>query len=254
LRRISLLLAALLTAAYLPANALAIPTAQLHVSLSPEQLGHSTNLSFRLHLNTTKDQVPAPVTALNLSYPSSLGLAVGELGLVSCLPITLQDIGVSGCSPNALMGRGHAIAEIPIGRDIISERAEISVVRAPEEQGHIAMYFFIEGHTPVATEIIDPGILLPAVTSSRETLRIEVPQLRLGPDGPYASLVQLDASIGPDGLTYHERNHGHTVKYKPTGILLPNTCPPGGFRFTAELTFIAGTHTTTQTKVPCPNE
>jgi len=252
LRRTGLILAALLAAAHLPASALAAPAAKLHVSLNPEQLGHSTNLSFRLHINTPKGQLPTPVTELDLIYPSSLGLAVGELGLVSCLPIALERFGVEGCSPNALMGRGHAIAEVPVDGELNSETAEIAVVRAPEQQGHIAMYFYIEGHTPLATEIVDPGTLLPTAISSQETLQIKVPQLRLGPDGPWISLVQLDATIGPNGLTYQEHSHGHTVKYKPTGILLPNTCPHGGFRFTAEVTFITGIHTTTQTRVPCP--
>jgi hypothetical protein len=252
LRRTGLILAALLACAHLPASTLAAPAAKLHVSLNPEQLGHSTNLSFRLHIDTSRGQPPTPVAELDLIYPSSLGLAVGELGLVSCLPIALERLGVPGCSPNALMGRGHAIAEVSIDGELNSETAEIAVVRAPEQEGHIAMYFYIEGRTPLATEIVDPGTLLPTSDSSQEALQIKVPQLRLGPEGPWISLVQLDATIGPNGLTYQERSHGRTVKYKPTGILLPNSCPHGGFRFTAEVIFITGAHATTHTRVPCP--
>jgi hypothetical protein len=251
-RRSPYLLAALLAAVCLPASALAAPAAKLHVSLNPEQLGHATNLAFRLHIYTREDQPPTPVTQLDLSYPSSLGLAVGGLGLLSCPRIALEELGTEGCSPNARMGQGRAIAEIPFGPEIVSETANIAVIRAPEQQGHIGMYFFIDAHTPVDGELIDPGILLPTATSSQETLQVQVPLLRPLPEGPYAALVQLDASIGSDGLTYDERTNGHLVKYKPAGVLLPDTCPHGGFRFTAHVTFITGTHTDTQTRVPCP--
>ena len=254
MRRSRYLLAALLAAACLPATTLAAPAAKLRVSLNPEQLGRGTNLAFRLHIYTPNGQPPTPVTQLDLSYPSTLGIAVGGLGLVSCPRIALEALGTEGCSPNARMGQGHAIAEIPFGPEIVSETADIAVLRAPEQQGRIGMYFFIEAHTPLNAELIDPGILLPTATPSRETLQVKVPLLRPLPDGPYAALVQLDASIGPNGLTYNEHTNGHLITYKPAGILLPDTCPHGGFQFTAHLTFITGTHTTTQTRVPCPGE
>jgi hypothetical protein len=252
LRRICLLLAALVAGACVPAGALAAAAATLRVSLNPEQLGRGTNLAFRLHIDTARGRLPRPVTELDLSYPSSLGLAVSELGLVSCSRLTLDEFGAEGCPANAHMGQGHAVAQIPFGPEIISETAEIAVLRAPEQQSHIGMYFFINARTPIEAEIIDPGILLPAGTSSRETLQIKLPLLKPLPEGPYASLVQLDATIGPEGLAYHELVHGHLVKYKPAGILLPNTCPRGGFQFTARVTFITGAGTVAHTRVPCP--
>lgn len=252
MRHIRHQLAALLATACLPASALAAPTATLHVALYPMQLGHDTNLAFRLHINTSQGLPPTPVTQLELSYPSSLGIATGELGLTSCPPRTLEEHGANACPQNSVMGRGHAIAEMPFGPENISEAAEITVLRAPEQQGHIGMYFFIETHTPLYGELIDPGILVPGTTSAQETLRVTVPLLRVVPEGPYASLTQLNANIGASGLTYHENNHGHFLKYKPTGILLPTKCPHNGFQFNAHLTFITGTHTNTRTRVPCP--
>jgi hypothetical protein len=252
LRRTRHLLAALIATACLPASTHAAPTAKLHVTLTPEQLGRDTNLAFRLHINTPHGQPPTAVTELNLNYPSSLGLTVGGLGLVSCQPITLEEFGPEGCSTNARMGQGHALAEIQVGPETFSETAEIAVLRAPEQQNHIGMYFYVEAHTPLTSEIIVPGLLIPAATPSEETLQIKVPLLKVFPEGPYLALVQLDASIGSSGLTYHEHTHGHLITYKPAGILLPDTCPRGGFQFTAALTFMTGAHTTTQTRVPCP--
>ncbi len=115
------------------------------------------------------------------------------------------------------------------------------------------MYFYIDAHTPLSAQLIDPGILLPGTNAIQETLQITVPLLRIVPEGPYASLTQLDANIGPKSLTYHEEIHGHTIKYKPRGILLPRTCPHRGFPFTAHLTFITGEQATVRTRVPCPD-
>jgi hypothetical protein len=79
-----------------------------------------------------------------------------------------------------------------------------------------------------------------------------VPLVPSLPEAPDVAVVQLHATFGPKDLTYYEREHGKLVAYHPKGILLPNTCPHGGFAFSASFTFLDGSHTTAQTRVPCP--
>jgi len=108
LRQIIEFLVVVAATACLPATAYASPAATLHVSLTPEQLGHSTTLAFQLHIDSPRGQSPPVITEMTLDYPSSLGLAVGGLGPVACLPRTLEELGPEGCPSNARMGHGYA--------------------------------------------------------------------------------------------------------------------------------------------------
>jgi hypothetical protein len=246
------LLAALIAAACLPATTVyAAPAAILHVSLTPDKLGQSSTLAFRLHINSPPGQSPPVVTELTLNYPSSLGLAVGGLGPVSCETTTLEAFGPKDCPSNAHMGHGHALAEVVTETETIVEGAEIAILRAPEQQHHVGMYFDVITREP-SSETIVPGALIPSANGAEEALQIKVPFVPVWPEGPYVSLIQLDASIGSNGLTYHERVRGHIIKYKPAGIFIPDACPHGGFRFSADLTFITGRRAVAEARVPCP--
>ncbi len=149
------------------------------------------------------------------------------------------------------MGHGRALAEVVAGTETIVESAEIAVLRAPEQEDHVGMYFDVVTHQP-NSETIVPGALIPSANNGEEALQIKVPLVPVWPEGPYVSLIQLDASIGSNGLTYHERIRGHIIKYKPAGIFIPDTCPHGGFPFSADLTFITGPPAAAEAHVPCP--
>ena len=47
----------------------------------------------------------------------------------------------------------------------------------------------------------------------------------------HAAPLKLTTTLGPNHITYYEYRKGHTIPYHPRGILLPPTCPKGGFRF-----------------------
>jgi hypothetical protein len=66
------------------------------------------------------------------------------------------------------------------------------------------------------------------------------------------SAVRLRATLGPDGVTYYEHVPGETLDYQPPGILLPPTCPRGGFPFAAQFNFVDGSHASARTVDPCP--
>ena len=149
------------------------------------------------------------------------------------------------------MGQGTAIAEISAQSEIIRETADVQIVRAPEEQGHIAILFNVYGWTPVNAEVIFAGVLLPA-SAADENIDIQVPLVEGLPGGPDVAVTQLDATFGPRGLIYYEHHHGKLIPYTPKGILLPRHCPRGGFSFTADLTFLNSGPTIARTAVPCP--
>lgn len=253
MRRARDLLALLLACACLPASAHAAQPVSLHVAFTPERLGHATSIDFNVRITPPADSVPSPLTKIDMRYPSTIGLAVSGLGLMGCSEATLEAFGPDACPADSRMGEGSALAEIPIGPDIVHETSPVAIVRAPEEDGHIGMLFYASGETPVDAQIAFPGLLVASSTSGDESIHINVPLVPSLPGGPDVAVIGLNATFGPRGLTYYEHVHGKLVAYRPEGILLPDRCPHGGFVFGATLAFLDGSHTRAHTVVPCPS-
>jgi hypothetical protein len=229
-------------------------TVKLAATLTPEHLGHGTTIGFSFQIEEPPGQVPPPLTEVDLRYPENLGVATSGLGLATCSSGTLEAFGPTGCPSESLMGSGGAVAEIPIGPEIVHESAPVTIFRAPDKSGQIALLLYVDGGMPVDAQLVLPSLLLSAPAPFGGSVHIGVPLVPSLPDTPDVAVVQLTTTLGPLGVTYREQVHGHTIVYRPRGILLPDSCPRGGFPFAAELGFTDGSTATAHTVVPCPSE
>jgi hypothetical protein len=236
---------------YLPATARAVQSVTLEATLTPERLGHGTTIVFGFQI-AGGGETPPPLTALDLRYPSDLGIALSGLGLDTCSPETLQTAGPQACPADSLMGSGSAFAEIPFGPQLVQESTAVTIVRAPSENGHLALLIHAAGASPVIANIVFPALLLPSTAPFGERLRADVPLIPSLPGAPDVAMVSMHATLGPKGIVYNERVGRTTVSYRPNGILLPDRCPHGGFPFAATFAFLDGTHAIARTNVPCP--
>ncbi len=233
--------------------AFASQSATLEVHLNPERLGAGTTVSFAFQITTPNGHVPSPLSTLDFRYPAKLGLLTSGLGLTTCTPIVLEEIGPEGCPNNSLVGYGNALVEMPIGPEIIRERGQITTWMGPVANGHVSLLFYAEGKTPVYSEVIFTGIILDARTPFGGQLNTSIPVIPSLPGAPNAAVITMHATIGPQNITYYRRTPGGMLTpYHPEGLRLPHTCPHGGFPFAATFTFQDGTHTTTHTTVACP--
>jgi hypothetical protein len=83
---------------------------------------------------------------------------------------------------------------------------------------------------------------------------IDAPLIPSLPGAPDVAIVALHATLGPAGVTYYEHVAGETLGYKPPGLLLPPTCPRGGFPFAARFTFVGGAQTSASAVDRCPGQ
>ena len=225
----------------------------LTAALTPERLGAGTTLTLAFAIATTSGMVPSPLTRLDLLYPNNFGIATSGLGTTDCTAKILEHQGPAGCPPDSQIGSGTALAVIPIGPEILSETATTTIFMAPIHSGHTTLLFDAIGETtPVAAQIVFTGRLLPAQQPFGGELYTTIPLVPTLPEAPDAAVVRLRSTIGPLHLTYYRHTHGRPIAYHPKGILLPPTCPSGGFQFAARLHFHDGTHTNAHTTVPCP--
>lgn len=231
----------------------ASPVVKLSATFTPNRLGYGTTVGFAFTITAPGRLVPPPLTGVELRYPRNLGFALSGLGLATCDLSTLEARGAEGCPANSHMGFGEALAEIPVGGQVVREPAEVAIVRGPTRDGHLALLFYADGKAPVIAQIVFPGLLLPSAPPFGGSIGIEVPLVPGFPEGPNVSVVQLTSRLGPQHLTYYQRVRGRKVAYSPRGVVLPRRCPSGGFRFLATFRFMDDSSAIAATSVPCPS-
>jgi hypothetical protein len=246
-----ILLSGILLCTSVTASATAQPSVRLSAKLSPERLGKGTTIGLSFQITTSGEPPPA-LTAIAMSYPSDLPFALSGLGVATCSQAMLEASGPAGCPAGARIGSGTAIAELPSGPGMLKEPADVTIVRAPEALGHLALLFYIDGSNPVDAQLLFPGLLLPAAAPINGSLTIAPPLIPSLPGAPDVALVAMSTAIGPRHLTYYEHRHGKLIAYHPQGIPLPNRCPRGGFHFAAEFGFQDGSHAHAHATVACP--
>jgi hypothetical protein len=164
----------------------------------------------------------------------------------------LEAEGPPGCPSNSVMGYGTGLVEVPFGPEILQEITRTTTFMAPIQNGMIGLLFYVDGESPVSAQLVFPGLVLPAPIPFGGDLNASLPLVPSVPDAPDAALVKLSTTLGPSHITYYEYRKGQTIPYHPRGILLPRSCPRGGFRFAARFSFNDGTHASADTAVPCP--
>lgn len=229
----------------------AAPSVHLAATLTPEHLGQPATVGLKVRIRDPGTALPPPLTRLEVSYPRRLGVALSGLGLVTCSVSTLERSGPRACPSQSWLGTGRAVAAVPIGPVLLRESADVAIVRAPGKE-QMSLLFYVTGDNPVISEASLPGALTPAQPPFGGAIQVNLPLLAGLPGGPDAAVVSLTATLGPRSLTYYDRVGRRFVPYRPRGILLPKHCPPGGFPFAANVTFLDSARATARTSVPCP--
>ena len=245
--------AAVFLCLYAAGTAGATQSVALGTSFTPYRLGAPTTIDLNLQIQAPVGEIPSALTEVEVRYPQNLGFALSGLGLAVCSSSTLEAAGSGGCPANSIMGHGNARAELRFGPQLVTENASISIARAPDQEGHIALLLYASGPSPVNTQILSPAQLLPTGPPFGGRLDMQLPLIPSVPGAPDVAIVSLHVSLGPQGLTYYEQTEGNTLAFTPKGILLPPTCPRGGFPFAATFSFLDGSHPATRTTVPCPD-
>ena len=238
----------------LPCMCWANQTAKLDVKLTPERLGAGTTIVFGFQIAGSSGEVPSPLTEIDLRYPANLGIGTSGLGLESCRRARLEALGPDGCPTDSQMGYGSALVEVPFGPDIIHETATTRTFSAPVSNGHLALLFYADGESPIDAQLVFPATIATAPAPFGGSLNTSLPLVPTLPETPDAAVVQLSSTIGPLHLTYYEQvRNKQRVAYTPKGIVLPRSCPRGGFPFAATFSFEDGTRANAATRVACPH-
>jgi hypothetical protein len=249
-----LLLASLLAGLLLlgaPLAASAAPTVTVHVKVVPipgfPHTGYIPGHGAAVEIHTTiagteYGGFPPPLIGVNAYLPK--GVKVHPQGFPVCPLATLEKTG--RCPRASQAGpAGHALGVVSFGSERVPE--EVSIQPYLSSGG---LEFYVQGHSPVALELISKGHFVPAHGLFDEQFIGEVPLVETVPGAPDASTEFIDVTIGTA-----IKRHGKTIYY---GVV-PKTCPRGGYPVKSELIFAAlgglpPQTVTTSLKIPCPKK
>ncbi len=217
-------------------------TASITASLSPDRLGANASLTVTIRYGGGEFGVPSPVRKSILEFPAGLNLEIPSLH--SCAAGRLLARGPNGCPSRSELGGGRALAEVHVGTVNVTENASLWAFLGPL-QSNLEPTFEIlaQGYTPVDERTVLSGTVLPAHAPYGEELMLTIPPIPTLMFEPDASIVTFSLTIGKSG------------RHAPRGadtILVPSSCPTGGFPFAAEFTYAEGSTGTALATVPCP--
>lgn len=242
----------LLVALYVAPASGAAERATLHASFSPDRLGASTTIGFGFQIANTEGGAPAPLQGIDLHLPKGIDYLSTTLGLSICQPAALAARGLAGCSPNSRLGYGSAFVEVPFGQSSAQEIPEIQALMGPPHNNNIVVLFYAVGQQPISAQLVFTGELIAGSSTLGGSLTAAVPLIPSVTAGPPVSIVSVQATIGPQHLTYYTHVHGKTVSFHPQGVSVPYRCPRGGFPFSADFSFTDGSTATATSNVACP--
>jgi hypothetical protein len=225
----------------------------LQASLSPDRLGANTAVSIGFQIPSGGAPGSSPLTEFDIRLPPEMGLAATALGIATCSTQTLLGEGPGGCSRNAVMGTGTAVAESAFGEEAMRESAPVTIYMTKAVNERTTMLYYFDGRMPVIAPLVFPSQFVSNSNSARSEFATTIPAVAGLPGAPDVAILSMHATIGPGNLRYVRHHSKRLVFYRPLGMTVPAHCPRGGFPFSAVFGFQDGTHVTATRTVPCPH-
>lgn len=225
----------------LPPQAPVPTSATIAPSLSPDRLGARASLTLTIHYAGGEFGVPSPVRRSVVRFPAGMSLDVPSLH--SCTVARLRVRGVSGCPAGSRLGAGHALAETREGSQIVTEEVALRAFLGPPDNLQPTFEILAQGYTPLEKRVVFTGSVLTGNAPYGEQLVMSIPPVPTLPLEPDASIVTFSLTVG---ASRRRRADQSTV-------LVPSTCPPGGFPFAAQFTYADGSDGEALARIPCPS-
>jgi hypothetical protein len=210
-------------------------------SLSPNRLHAKAALTFTIQYTSSESGLPAPVRRAVLRLPAGLSLDIPDLR--SCNPTRLQLHGARSCPARSAIGSGHALVEGNLGTRNLIENVSLRAFLGPPLNLQPTFEILSEGFKPIGAQFVLTATASPDRAPYGEELVVSIPPIPTVPNEPDASVITFSLTIGTSRASH--RSHA-------TAVLVPPTCPAGGFPFAAEFTYADGSGSSALATFPCP--
>jgi hypothetical protein len=247
-----ILLTALLAGACLSVAAVAwaAQTLTTEVSLNPDKLGAPTNLSVVAKLHSTTSNVPSPVSKVMAYLPA--GMAIDVRGAGACAAAALEAEGPSACPASSRVGFGKGTGLLELAKEVIQEPYTLDLFLGPKEGGHLVVLAYVEGRSPASFQIVVTAKEFHAAKPYGLGFTFEIPLIPTLPEASDASIETAYITVGDKNVAYYKTVHGKRKLVHVPGIVVPKSCPRGGFPYGALVSFADGSSLTHTGVISCP--
>ncbi|MGH2834533.1 MAG: hypothetical protein ACRDK2_17315 [Solirubrobacteraceae bacterium] len=232
------------------AVALATQTLQVNAHFSPDKLGAPTNLSLTAKFVSSTAGPPSPVTKFILYAPA--GMEIDTRGAGTCTAATLEQRGPSGCPTSSRAGFGGGIGVLQLPTETIHAQYTLDLFFAPKESGRLRLLVYVSVVKPAGVELVLVAKQIPASKPYGLGFSVEVPPVSTFPGAADASVESAFVTLGGSNVAYFKTVHGKRKLVSLRGIIVPKTCPAGGFPTEGTVDFADGSTLTVHPTIPCP--
>jgi hypothetical protein len=216
---------------------------------TPDKLGASTNLSASAKFAYSTS---APVPVSNVLAYGPAGLEVDLKGTGTCNKTALENTGPSGCPANSRIGFGGGVGLVEIAKEFIKEPFTFDLFLAPSEQGRFVVLIYVNATDPVSLQLVLSAKEVHGPRPYGIGVTFEVPPIPTLPGAAYASVESAYLTVGSQKVAYFDEVHGHRQLVHVKGLVVPRSCPHGGFPFQVTINFLDHTSSIDKYQAPCP--
>jgi hypothetical protein len=219
-------------------------------AFTPDRLGAATNLSITAAFASSTEVPPAPVTRLTLYAPA--GLRIQAHGAGSCTEAVLEQRGPAGCPADSRVGFGGGVGVLAFPSGLVREPFTLDFFFAPSEHARLRLLAYASGISPVGVSLVVVAREIPTPKPYGLGFSVQVPQVSTIPGAAYASVESAFATFGASDVAYFKTVHGRRTLVHLKGLIVPATCPVGGFPTRGTVEFADGATFTVNPRIPCP--
>jgi hypothetical protein len=219
---------------------------------TPDKLGAPANLSAKSVFAPNGSAVPTPVGHV-LAYGPA-GLRVDVKGAGTCQKALLEEKGPSGCPADSRIGFGGGLGLVEIAKEFIKEPYTLDFFLGPKEGGSLTFLIYARGISPVALELVVVAKEVHGAKPYGFGVEFDIPPIPTLPGAAYASIETNYFTVGSQKIAYYQSIHGKQRLVHVKGLIVPKTCPQGGFPFKVTIGFLDGSQSTDTYSAPCPGK
>jgi hypothetical protein len=236
----------------LPATAQATETVNLKATFSPNALGSPTNASGSTTFTNTAGGLPSPITGFTLKGPA--GMKIDATGTGTCNGRAIEQSGPSVCPKDSVAGFGGGMGALRLGEQIIEEPFTLNMFLGDNRPGHIVILLYVEAISPVSIQLVFTAPVVKEPAPYGLGFHFNIPLIPTLPGASNASVLNAHLTLGATNVAYYKKVGGKRKLVHVKGLILPKSCPRGGFPIETDFTFEDGSSSEVKIKTPCPRK
>jgi hypothetical protein len=226
----------------------------VHAAFTPNKLGSPTNVSGEATImSTIPGEIPSPITGTTLEGPAGMTLELKGTG--TCTEaILLGPSGPEGCPKNSVAGFGGGMGALKLGTQIIEEPFTLDFFLGSNNPNHTVVLLYLNAVSPVSIQIVFTAVVEKEPPPYGLGFHFNIPLIPTLPGASDATALSVHISIGAPNVYYYTKVHGKRKRVHVKGLILPKTCPRGGFPAKTIINFQDGTTSENKITLPCPKK